>query len=691
MTLSLLPRPDAREGRDRLEILTALISAPSFDPLFRGDIITIPAGHPVYRWNCLASGCGRPARSGDLCDGHERLWRKRRGEGGPRAGFLQAPPPAGGPGAGTEEHPCRICPERAALHLALRLCQHHLGRWDRYRARHGDDAGFSEWLAGQQPAPGFGCCRVRVCPELAHSPLGLCKRHGVLYRSQGRPGGAALPGEWALRYEKAGKAVPVRYADEPEFRRWCAAAAPAARPGQVNLRGLHPLVRAEFQWCMASGAAVRTGREGLACLQRLAEYARVRALGSLTELSAEDAGLAAETGRQGPQAVRMITGRLALLYVTPEQAREEGYILAGHFGRELPRRSGRTDLSGISQRWLRDLVWDYMAGLLRSPGCPRTAGPFDDMRRAGLELSAFLGLRAPGGGHDPRALTAGHMHQFAADQRQREHDGLVSLGVTGRHGEPSVVTAVTRQAVFNCTRRLLRGALESGEAGRLGLDRGFITSMPAHGPLVTRSRPPFTDEVARALADEENLRKLARDHDPSGNGTREAWETIIATGRRCGEVLNLRLDCLGRYGGLPMLWHDQSKVGNYDEAVRIPDRVWQALKARQRKTLALFQSRNNRPPTADERAAMALFPSPARNRDCSRPLTDTWFHGHFRAWVADLDTGRQVPHQARHTMATSLLRAGATLSHVRRYLGHVSERMSERYIHLAHSDLEDVL
>ena len=46
MTLALLPQPDAREGRDRLEILSALISAPSFDPLFRGDIIKIPAGHP---------------------------------------------------------------------------------------------------------------------------------------------------------------------------------------------------------------------------------------------------------------------------------------------------------------------------------------------------------------------------------------------------------------------------------------------------------------------------------------------------------------------------------------------------------------------------------------------------------------------------------------------------------------------
>jgi hypothetical protein len=39
-------------------------------------------------------------------------------------------------------------------------------------------------------------------------------------------------------------------------------------------------------------------------------------------------------------------------------------------------------------------------------------------------------------------------------------------------------------------------------------------------------------------------------------------------------------------------------------------------------------------------------------------------------------------------LATSLLRAGASLTHIRRYLGQVSERMAEHYIHLTQSDLE---
>ena len=275
-------------------------------------------------------------------------------------------------------------------------------------------------------------------------------------------------------------------------------------------------------------------------------------------------------------------------------------------------------------------------------------------------------------------LTAEHMHQFAADQRQRELDGMTSLGARGVHGKPSIVTANTRQAVFTRTRRLLRGALESGEADRLGLDRGFITTMPAPGRVIQRTRAPFTDEVARALAGEASLQALARDHDPFDRGLRDAWETIIVTGRRCSEVLQLRLDCLGRYGGLPMLWHDQTKVGNYGEAIRIPETVCQMLEARQRKTLDLFQERNNRPPTPGERAAMALFPTIFRNRDCQHALSYKWFHKGFKNWIGSLDIGRCVPHQARHSLATGLLRAGASLTHIRRYLGHVSEKMAER-------------
>ncbi|MFE9096929.1 tyrosine-type recombinase/integrase [Streptomyces sp. NPDC007264] len=171
------------------------------------------------------------------------------------------------------------------------------------------------------------------------------------------------------------------------------------------------------------------------------------------------------------------------------------------------------------------------------------------------------------------------------------------------------------------------------------------------------------------------------------------WETIIVTGRRASEVIQLRLDCVGRYGGLPLLWHDQTKVGNLNAAVRIPDHLLDRLEERRQKTLTHYADRHaGRPPTAAERTHLALFPTDILNPDGRRALSYTWFHTGFRSWIAELDLGgHYVAHQARHTLATRLLRHGASLTHIRRYLGQVSDRMAEHYVHLTQSDLENFL
>jgi integrase len=205
------------------------------------------------------------------------------------------------------------------------------------------------------------------------------------------------------------------------------------------------------------------------------------------------------------------------------------------------------------------------------------------------------------------------MHRFVADQRHRERGNLPSLAIRRPGGKAGTVTTVTRSVVFNATRKLLREAMDTGAADRLGLSREFVTAMPAAGGAPVRARRPFGDEVARALADEANLARLAADYDPQDWGLRDMWETVVTTGRRIGEVLNLRLDCLGRYGGLAMFWHDQTKVGNYDAAIRIPERLYEVLAARQRKTLDLFTAEHGRRPTGAERAALALFPTTYRN------------------------------------------------------------------------------
>jgi integrase len=684
----LADRPD-RTGRDRLEILTALIGGPSFDPVYRPDVIKIPRGHPVYRWECVVAGCERTRTGGsDLCTAHQQQWACDSERGVGKAAFVTA---AQGLDrwVGVEELVCRICPGRPAGHGDLLLCQRHLSRWGLRKRLAGEGTDFAGWLSEEQPLPGYGSCAVVVCPNLAGSPLGLCCWHGSRYRRDGAPGGAAMPASWWHRYERFGKPVPIGYTDEPAFRRWCATAPAQLRPGQINLRGLRPLVRAEIQWgLLVHTQRARPARWDLGWIQSLVTTCRALEVNSLADFEFGAGGSAGFTGAIAKE----ILHELRLVYFTPAQAKDAGFLETEHFGVLFPHRMSHIDLTGIPQRWLRDLTWDYVAGLLRSPRCPRTASPVDDLRRAVTELGVFLETEAPGGGHEPAALRGEHAHLFAADQRHREREALPSLAVKRPGGAASIVTTVTRSVVFSAVRKLLREAMDTGAAERLGLGREFITAFPAAGATTGRTaRRPFPDEVARALADEANLAEFAATYDASDRGARDIWETAVTTGRRIGEVITVRWDCTGRYGGLAMFWHDQTKVGNYDVAVRIPERLFQILAERQRKTLDGFTARYGYRPSGAQRAGLALFPTTYRSQDGTVPLTHQWFYSRFRPWVDAMDLGHFVPHQARHTLATNLLRHGATLTHVRRYLGQVSDRMAEHYVHLSHSDLENVL
>jgi integrase len=292
-------------------------------------------------------------------------------------------------------------------------------------------------------------------------------------------------------------------------------------------------------------------------------------------------------------------------------------------------------------------------------------------------------------------LTAEHMTGFVADQRHRAEPGLRSLvqvsADVGPRTKQIVLSKGSMARFFNGARRVLRGALESGEADAVGLDRAFIVELP-YGHVPTGRRRPFPDDVARALASEANLRALA-EAGPSGATARDIWETLVLTGRRCREVLNLRWECIGRHGGLPIFWHDQTKVGLFEDGIRIPERLFERIERRQAETMDRFIQRFGRPASAEERTRIALFPRRQGNRDLLEGVCYSWFHRAFRLWVGMLDIGHCVPHQTRHTLATNLLRNGAELTHVKRYLGHVSETMAEHYVHLANTDprLEDAL
>ncbi len=419
---------DGRQWRDRLELLSALIGGPGFDPLLRGDIIAFPRDHPVYWWGCRITGCERPRRENKmLCAGHEAQCRKACLAGADRAVWLREAAPLALTHARVPE-PCWICGYRPAVRGVTRLCARHQHRWKHARGKAGGP-GFGEWLAAQVPYDSYGGCRAAVCPELAYSPLGLCHGHESAYRFQGRPGGAGLPDAWFGRFEQAGRPVPVSYDDETTFGRWCQAALPLPRPGTVNLRGLAPLARAEIQSGLhAHAQAAEHAGWSLGWVQAIANACR--GLDCLADL---DTSRFDHTVRN---AVTEMLAALRLVYLTPSETRDAGYLEFGHFGAGFSSRRGRVDLTAVSQRWLRDLLWDYTAAQLCSPQAPRSRGSYHNARRACVALSGFLEAHAPGGGHQPGLLSEEHAHAFAADLRHRASNGLPALGFSRAEASP---------------------------------------------------------------------------------------------------------------------------------------------------------------------------------------------------------------------------------------------------------------
>lgn len=675
-----------REKRDRLELLTALIDAPGVEAFYHSDLIKLSPDHPAYGWACPVTDCEAP-RGGyrDMCEFHVRDWWRAKEQGmkswrefartaaSPRSESKLGEPPV-----------CRVCPSRPSFNYRQRLCERHheLRRAELKRAR---PMQFDAWAAAQEPLPGYGRCAAAVCSRFACNPLGLCAAHERIYSAARRPGGARLPHSWHRRFEKPGHPVPVEIADKAAFFAWLSTVGPDTEPGEVNLRALPALVQAEVCWAMIAHARrPDSSHWPLLWIQEVADRAREQRVGSLYETEFQP------VSRRCRLVVTGMRHELKLIYVSATESRELGYLDTEHFGVKYKHRLSAFDLTRVSQRWLRDLLWDDLAALLQCASPPRSQTPLEHRRRGCMELSAFLEATCPDGGHDPRLLTQDHMRRFVADMRHRAQNGLPSLapGVTG---PTPVVTDNSRRLAFNNVRLVLRKTLETGAAERIGLDREFITALPTGGNVHGRKRRPFSDDVARALADDANLQVLADTYDPRDHGYRDIWETIIATGRRCSEVLELRWDCIGRYGGVPMLWHDQTKVRTLDAAIRIPERVYEHLQQRQSKTLDRYQERHGGLPTPERRRDLALFPGVTRNPRSVNSISYTSFITQFTAWVAQLDLGRQVPHQARHTLATSLLRHGAGLHHVKQYLGHVSIRMAEHYAEVASSELDDIL
>ncbi len=413
--LTLLPgRTDTtRIGRDRLELLTALIEASAFAPLFRDTLIFTPPQHPVYAWQCAVDGCLRIRRiSHNLCNTHNLEWKQAERTGQTKRAFMDAATPL--PAAREVDYgQCLICPDRPAISPTTRLCQQHQTRWQYGEAADTDRSRFEYWARTQHPLPGYGLCQAR-CPFSARTSLGLCLQHLNRYSIDNRPGTARS--HHSRGPLKDGRPLPVTYVDEKAFRAWCATAEPVTQPRLVNLHALPPLLRAEIQWGLHAHAQYAQHSEWTT--NGISNLVRYRWRGSITSLmDLHDEGYKDLTRKHMDSEVRKIireiVNGLRCVYYSSADTKDAGFLETDHFGRRFKSAQSHFDITTVPQRWLRDLLWDHLAQWLRSPQCPRTRGPFDQMRRAAVELGLSLQADAPDAGHDPTVLRREHAEQFA--------------------------------------------------------------------------------------------------------------------------------------------------------------------------------------------------------------------------------------------------------------------------------------
>jgi integrase len=221
---------------------------------------------------------------------------------------------------------------------------------------------------------------------------------------------------------------------------------------------------------------------------------------------------------------------------------------------------------------------------------------------------------------------------IVADYARRVSDLQPVRGVFNVDGSPSPATQTSYKLAVNGLRRVLRRALDTGVAEAIRLPREFIVAIPSGGMVFHKNPRPFSDEVLRELSDPASIALLAA-MDPHDVGLADIWAIQVRCGRRIGEILGLRWDCVSEHLGRTWLWVDMTKVGKLDYAIQIPRDVYDTVRARQAKTVQRFRLKHRSDPTVEQRRRVALCPSRISNPTFERPISASRFTASFGRWI----------------------------------------------------------
>jgi site-specific recombinase XerD len=595
-----------------LEQLMAIVR-----PEFRTEVYIPAPDDPVFAaGQCTVAGCDRTTAQRGLCNAHAIRWRQR---GRPDLQeFLADPgPPVRGRGPLA---PCRVDGCGYGGTAGNGLCSKHRDRWD--RAGRPD---LATWDAPDLARSGIVTaeCRLPFCALWAENPEKLfCKNHDDRWRRTGRPD----PGRFIADCELTGTA-------------------------HIDLRGLHPNLKMEFQYALQRrhDARARTAQPRL--VMQAVRQARAAGVTSLLDRSEQQWRQTAGSPVREP-ALFLLDARDAVESLRDGTGWEAEYPrdvwrlhklpgIAAPSGRPCPRARLRFDR--ITQPWLRDLGKRWMR----------------------LRLAAGLSIAAAKSGLD--ALTC--FSQFLA-QAGVERLAEVDRPLLERH-----LAWVASQPSGSGVRKTRIGGLNVFfQAIR---QHRWDDTLPGTAAFYPGDTPPVPAPVSRQLAEYvmaqvESPASLDRWPSPAGR-----LVTVILTrcGLRISSALALDFDCLLHDGqGAPYLRYFNTKMKR-EAAVPIDEQLEADIRAQQRRVLDRWPD-----------GAACLFPRPRANVSGNLPLSDSSYRRMLGRWLATCEIRDEharpvhlTPHQWRHTFACRLINRDVPQEVVRVLLDHESHRMTSLY------------
>lgn len=194
---------------------------------------------------------------------------------------------------------------------------------------------------------------------------------------------------------------------------------------------------------------------------------------------------------------------------------------------------------------------------------------------------------------------------------------------------------------------------------------------PKPGLLRESDIPKRQFPLPRPLTPEDDQR-LRRYWDAATGALDCALYLMRLTGMRIGECIDLAPDCLRHLGDNRWSLHVPHGKPRSERWVPVEDKARQLVER-----LAFLRTL---PPGADPRYLLAR---PSGRSSLAISMRRQLREAAGRAGVA----ARIVPHQLRHTYATTLLRAGVSLPALMRLLGHHNANMTLIYVEVTQQDL----